>query len=180
VRVAGRKWEVRREGCVPAEALAEATVCRILFICTGNTCRSPLAQALCVRLLAERLGCAAHELNRRGFLVQSAGLAAMMGEGATAEAVATAQEMGGDLNQHRSQPLTYEMLTQADFVFTMTASHLYALRAAGLDHVVPPQLLSPEGADVADPLGGERAVYQACAHEILAHLQQRLPAILQS
>ncbi len=180
VKVTGKSWEVRREGCLPAAQVAATAACRILFVCTGNTCRSPLAEALCVRLLADQLGCAPEDLPRRGFLVQSAGLAAMIGEEAAAEAVMTAQELGGDLTRHRSQPLTYELYAQADFVFAMTGSHLYALQAARVDAAPVPALLSPAGADVADPLGGERAIYQACAHEILGHLRQRVPEILQA
>ena len=57
-----------------------------VFVCTGNTCRSPLAEGLCKKLLAERLGCPAEELPQRGFLVISAGIAAMMGGEAAAEA----------------------------------------------------------------------------------------------
>lgn len=180
VRVTGRYWQLMREGCLPAEVVAEAAVRRILFVCTGNTCRSPLAEALCLRMLADELGCAPQELKQRGFLVQSAGLAAMMGEEATPEAVAVAQAMGADLSQHRSQPITYELFAHADHVFAMTSSHLYALRAAGLDLAASPELLSPAGDDVADPLGGAGAVYEACAAQIREHLRQRIPAILQA
>jgi L-threonylcarbamoyladenylate synthase len=180
IRVAGKEWQVRRAGCLSEEALREAGLCRILFVCTGNTCRSPLAAALCQRLLADELGCAPAELKQRGFLVQSAGLAAMMGDEASPEAVVTAQYLGADLSQHQSQPLTHELLAQADHVLAMTASHLAALQFAGHGIAVTPQLLSPEGHDVVDPLGNVQEVYQACASEILGHLRQRLPAFLQT
>jgi L-threonylcarbamoyladenylate synthase len=178
VRITGKRWEVRREGSISSQQVADAALCRILFVCTGNTCRSPLAEALFVRLLADRLGCAPDELKSRGFLVQSAGLAAMMGEEAAAEAVATAQEFGGDLSRHRSQQISFDLLAQADYVFAMTASHYYALQAVALPNGPVIELLAPTGCDVADPLGGERGVYQRCAHEILGHLQQRLKEIL--
>src|SRR5207253_2534389 len=79
VHVNGNRWRVAREGAFPAAALEQLLPCRIVFVCTGNTCRSPLAEALCKKLLAERLGCAPQELPGRGFIVHSAGLAAMMG-----------------------------------------------------------------------------------------------------
>jgi protein-tyrosine phosphatase len=180
VQATGKTWQVLRPGSLSSEQIAAATACRILFVCTGNTCRSPMAQALCVRLLADEFGCQPEELPQRGFLVQSAGLAAMIGEEAAPEALATVQEFGADLSSHRSQALTYELLEQADFVFAMTASHLYALQAAGALAASVPQLLSPVQRDVVDPLGGERAVYQACAEEILGHLRRRVPAILQA
>jgi L-threonylcarbamoyladenylate synthase len=180
VRVTGQRWQVRQAGSLSAEQVAEAALCRIVFVCTGNTCRSPLAEALCIRLLTERLGCAPGELRQRGFLVQSAGLAAMIGDEAAADAVTTAQELGGDLARHRSQPLTYELFAQADFVFAMTSSHLAALQGVRVPGGGRAALLSPTGDDVVDPLGSERAVYQTCAREILEHLRQRLPEIVQA
>src|SRR5207253_3189276 len=107
--------------------IEEAAPCRIVFVCTGNTCRSPLAEGLCRQLLADHLRCAAEELGKRGFCVQSAGLAAMIGAEATPEAVAAAAELGADLTGHGSRPLTIEMLLQADRLFAMTASHLRML-----------------------------------------------------
>jgi protein-tyrosine phosphatase len=180
VQLAGNSWQVRREGSLSAAQIAAAAPCQILFVCTGNTCRSPMAAALCSRLLADKLGCAPEDLPRRGFLVQSAGLAAMIGEEAAPEALTAVQELGADLTPHRSQSITGELLTQADLVFTMTASHLYALQGTGLVEGHQLQMLSPTGQNVADPLGGEPAVYQACAQEILGYLRQRLPHILQA
>src|SRR6516165_10637865 len=107
--------------------MAENFNCHILFVCTGNTCRSPLAQALCARLLADRLGCEPADLPARGFFVQSAGLAAMIGAEATPEAAAIAREHGADLSGHKSQPLTLDLLAQTDLLFAMTEAHLHIL-----------------------------------------------------
>ena len=67
--------------------LRQQSACLVVFVCTGNTCRSPLAEALCKKRLADALGCAMADLPGRGFFVCSAGLAAMMGGPAAAEAV---------------------------------------------------------------------------------------------
>jgi protein-tyrosine phosphatase len=156
----------------------QLTACLILFVCTGNTCRSPLAEALCKKLLAERLGCAVEELPGRGYVVCSAGLSAFPGSLAAEEAVAVAQARGADLAAHASQPLTPQLLRQADFVFGMTQGHV--LGAAGLLIDDPPvlEVLSPDGADLDDPIGGDRQVYEACAEQIEAALRTRLPMLI--
>jgi protein-tyrosine phosphatase len=169
VRVDGATWSVLREGPMSAEELGEQTACLVVFVCTGNTCRSPLAEALFKKRLADRLGCTVGELPGRGFLVISAGLAAMMGGAAAAEAVEAAQAYGADLGGHVSRPLTPELAAQADYLVAMTRSHLLAL-ATGFPGGARPRLLSPAGEDVSDPIGCDRQVYRECAEQIWAHL----------
>jgi protein-tyrosine phosphatase len=178
LRVTGKQWQIERPGGLPADAVQELLVCRVLFVCTGNTCRSPMAEALMTRLLSDRLGCLPEELAGRGFLVQSAGLAAMMGTEASPDAIAAVRECGADLSAHRSQRLTLDQMLLADHVFAMTESHLWALQNVDVPDLPTPQLLSPDGEDVPDPIGAEPEVYRACAREILGHLQKRLPEIL--
>src|SRR5256885_1156204 len=69
VEVQGGSWSLRREGVVSAEELRQQLACLIVFVCTGNTCRSPLAEALCKKHLASGLGCAVEELPGRGYVV---------------------------------------------------------------------------------------------------------------
>ena len=174
VSVRGRDWQTLHEGAIPASEIEEAAPCRIVFVCTGNTCRSPLAEGLCRKLLADRLGCSPAELFRHGFYVQSAGIAAMIGAEATPEAVAVAQELGADLSGHGSQPLSVELLLEADRLYAMTTSHvrmLYGVRG------VTPRLLAPDGEDVADPIGGTPEVYRDCALQIKGHLEALLPEL---
>ncbi len=173
VEVRGEQWAVRREGAVPAADLARLAAKLVLFVCTGNTCRSPLAEALCKKLLADRIGCGVEELADRGYVITSAGLAAVRGEPAAAEAVTVADELGADLSGHSSRPATPDLLAQADVVVGMTAGHLHTVAGftghdAGPGQVV--RLLCGES-DLSDPIGGDRAVYQACAGTIWQHLQ---------
>src|SRR5262249_48725084 len=143
VRVNGSTWSILREGVVSAADLQRQTACVVVFVCTGNTCRSPLAEALCKKLLAERLGCSVGVRPRGGFLVLAAGLAAMMGGGAAAEAIEVAQELGADLSDHVSRPLTAKLLSQADYIIAMTRSHIATLLSQYPQLGLRPRLLSP-------------------------------------
>jgi protein-tyrosine phosphatase len=179
-RAEGRRCAVEQAGALTQEAIDDHAVCRILFLCTGNTCRSPLAEALCTKLLAERVGCAPGELQQHGFLVQSAGLAAMMGSEASPDGVRVAADLGADLSQHRSRLVSMAMLVMADRIYAMTVGHCYTLENLGLEGIVHPQQLAPDHQDIADPIGGELADYRTCAHQILECLRQRLPEIWES
>jgi protein-tyrosine phosphatase len=171
VRVEGAGWQVVQPGAVSESALRKQAACVVVFVCTGNTCRSPLAEGLCKAQLAERLGCTPADLPERGFHILSAGLAAMSGGPAADEAVEAARAYGADLTGHRSQPLTADLAAQADFLVAMTRSHLLALveRYRGL--AARPRLLSPAGEDLADPIGCPHAVYEECARQIWGCLE---------
>jgi protein-tyrosine phosphatase len=178
VQVEGESWKVLRQGVLTEEQLRGLTGCVVLFVCTGNTCRSPMAAGLCKKLLAERLGCAANELEMQGFRVLSAGVSAMMGGTASPGAVAAARQLGVDLEEHVSRPLTMPLLLQADYIFALTRSHQRAIEYFfGEEDAMVVELLSPEGLDVVDPYGGEQAVYDECASELLRCLQARVAAI---
>ncbi len=180
VHVNGSAWKVLREGVLSADALRRLSACVLIFVCTGNTCRSPLAEALCKKLLAGQLGCSVEELPTRGFFVLSAGLAAMMGGGAAPEAIEVARQFEADLSAHRSQPLTARLLAQADWVVVMTRNHAEALAEQFPEAGACLRLLGPEGADIPDPIGGAQEIYEECARQIVQGLERLLPEVQQS
>jgi protein-tyrosine phosphatase len=169
VEVNGDSWQVVRPGVVSSEQIRQQTACLVLFVCTGNTCRSPLAEALCKKRLADRLGCTVAELPARGFHVLSAGLAATSGSPAAAEAEQVARSYGADLSAHLSRPVTPELAAQADYLIGMTRGHLRALADHAARLGAAPRLLDPAG-DIADPIGCEQLVYEQCGQQIWHHL----------
>jgi L-threonylcarbamoyladenylate synthase len=179
VSVNGDGWEIVRPGVVSDEQIRRQTACLIVFVCTGNTCRSPLAEALCKKRLADRLGCAVEELPARGYHVQSAGLAAAAGGPAAVEAEQVARGFGADLSAHRSQPLTPELAARADYLLGMTQSHVRALTDYFGHLGVVPRLLDPAG-DIPDPIGREQPVYDECGQQIWQRLQSLVAEILPS
>jgi L-threonylcarbamoyladenylate synthase len=167
-------WSVLRAGAVPREDLVRMAGTILLFVCTGNTCRSPMAEALCKALLAKRVGCRPDELVDRGYVVLSAGVSAVDGMPAAANAVEVVKSRGGSLAGHASRRAAPELVRQADLILAMTLDHLDAL----LDRVpeVAPRarLLDPEGYDIADPVGLDRDTYHRTARDIEAHLDRLL------
>jgi tRNA threonylcarbamoyl adenosine modification protein (Sua5/YciO/YrdC/YwlC family) len=171
VHIQGENWKVVREGVISSAVLQSLTACLIVFVCTGNTCRSPLAEALCKKMLADQLQCPVEELPQHGFLVRSAGMAAITGDRATPEAIETARELGVDLQSHQSQPVTGELVFQADYLVAMTQTHVQNLLSRFPHDAPTPVLLCPEGADVPDPIGCDKAVYRECAKLLQKYLE---------
>jgi protein-tyrosine-phosphatase len=135
---------------------------RLLFICTGNTCRSPLAEALARREAIER-GLADVE-------VASAGTSAWDGAPASDGALLVALERGLDLSTHRSQQLTRELVQSHDVVLAMGPHHVEraeALGGEGRTHLLTAFAGGASARAINDPFGGDLEQYR----ETLAELQ---------
>lgn len=167
-------YAVTEPGLFPVEEIERYAARIVLFVCTGNTCRSPLAEALAKRLLADRLRCTPDDLPRRGVWILSAGVAAHGGGPASEESAAVAAEFGADLGDHRSRPVNPQLLAAADDVVTMTGAHADALSARYPGVGPTPRLLCGD-ADLDDPIGSGVGVYRACARTIITHLERFIP-----
>jgi protein-tyrosine phosphatase len=132
----------------------------IAVVCTGNTCRSPMAETLLREKIREKFG------SEDAVRVLSAGVAAGGGSGASPQAVEVMGARGLDLTGHSSQQLDESIINVADLVLTMTRGHQRAILAAWPTMNDRVFTLRRDGGDITDPVGMPVETYQQCADQI--------------
>jgi L-threonylcarbamoyladenylate synthase len=173
VKIKQDSYEIVRGGVYDERIIDRLLRTTVLFVCSGNTCRSPMAEAIAKRYLAERLNADPQELEKKGFIVMSAGSFAMPGARAAQPAVEAMKAIGADLAHHRSRPLTVELIHQADFIYTMSSSHADMVRSLVPGAAEKVSTLDPAG-DIEDPIGGDLSLYTEVADRIRKLIEQRL------
>ena len=165
VKVGKQDVQILREGAVSASRIRKWATIRLLFVCTGNTCRSPMAEGFCRKYFADNLGCQVDGLESFGYIVNSAGLAACEGAPASRHAIEVCRDGKIDLSCHQSRQLTLEDIEQSDVIFTMGQYHrdsiVQLLPAASKRCFV-----LDETSDIMDPIGSGIEVYQDCFQQI--------------
>ncbi len=132
----------------------------LLFVCSGNTCRSPMCEGY-MRHMFEQAG-------MNDIKVVSAGTSAGLGQPASQGSIGALKRYGVDISAHRSRPLDAELLNEADMIVAMTSSHKLRIGAISAEALKKTSLLMDYagGGDVADPYGGNQDVYFGCFDEM--------------
>ena len=145
---------------------------KVLFVCTGNICRSPMAEGF-FRELTQARG---------GFESLSAGLAAIDGQSPSTNSVTAMNELGIDIRAQRSTQLTPELVAEVDYIFGLAHGHV-----ENLDRYFPQarekifllrefvETLPRHEREISDPIGGDLSVYQACRDEIKQGVESIIP-----
>jgi len=173
VKIGKNGLEILRAGVYSEAEIKMMSVVKFLFVCTGNTCRSPMAKGIFSKYLAEKLGCRVDQLEEKGYKTVSAGTMGITGMPASPEAVAACAARGVDLSEHISTGLTRQLIEDCDFVFAM--SQVHCERIAALSPIFADRCVLLAGdRDIEDPIGQPQSVYDRCAYIIEEAVKKRI------
>jgi tRNA threonylcarbamoyl adenosine modification protein (Sua5/YciO/YrdC/YwlC family) len=177
VEIRDNGWVIKRTGVIDERTIRRMATTEILMVCTGNSCRSPIAEYLFREKLAERLGIPPDQLAGQGYVISSAGTIGFSGGTISELSCQELAKRNIDGSKHRSQPLTIELIQRAERIYAMSSEH----RAAVID-LVPAAadrvFMLDDQSPVADPIGGGPEEYRGCAEHIERAVDARLEEFL--
>ncbi|PKL42705.1 MAG: threonylcarbamoyl-AMP synthase [Planctomycetes bacterium HGW-Planctomycetes-1] len=194
VKISPAGLQILRQGAYSQEQVWKMYTVNILFVCTGNTCRSPMAEGLARKALAEKLGCGAcpapshsavqnksercgvDQLAQMGYKIASAGVSVINDIDASPESIRFCELKGIDISGHKSRAVTSEMIEKADYIFVMSAGH-----KDGIMRFCPTaenRCMLLDDSDISDPLGGDFQAYSICGGIIEKAVNKRIGELL--
>ncbi len=177
VKISPTGWQIIREGAYSEKQIQKMLTVNILFVCTGNTCRSPMASGFAKKLIAQKLKCGVDQLEQIGYKITSASVIALDGIDASAEAIRFCASRGVDITGHKSRRLTAEMLKEADYIFAMSTEHRNDITRISPEAGQKCMLLSDAG-DINDPIGRDFETYKICGRIIEKTVNKRIGELL--
>ena len=178
IRLDGRRLDILRTGPFTDLELQTDAATKVLFVCTGNTCRSPLAQAIAQQQAAKILGIEPAEVLAHGLAFGSAGTSTLQGMPASSGSVAAGAEIGIDLSDHSSTNLTPELVAEADYIFCLSESHRISIVDIMPEVEAKTVLIDPSGKDVTDPFGGDLETYRLTRTALEDLIGQHIEALI--
>jgi len=173
VKIGKKALQILRPGVYSQSELEKLSQLGFLFVCTGNTCRSPMAEGMFRKYLAEKLQCNLDQLEKIGYKVSSAGVMDMAGFPATSQAIAACAAKGIDIKAHKSSILSQELVQESDLIFAMSQMHRERVIALS-SQAAGKCLLLAQDKDIPDPIGQPQQVYNECADMIEKALKNRI------
>ena len=159
----------------------------VLFVCTGNTCRSAMAEGIFKKMLKER------KEDNSSFNILSAGISALPGTSPTPEAIKVMFEQGIDISQHHTQELREELIKKADLILVMANEHkeyiykefpfaqnkTFLLKKFTLNNKTESNQNNERNYEIIDPIGRKIEFYRIIARELKENLEKLLDKILE-
>jgi len=173
VKISANGLEILRAGAYIQSELEAISEINFLFICTGNTCRSPMAEAMFGKYLAEKFGCEVDQLEKKGYKVYSAGIMNIDGVPASPEAIVACAAKGINIENHRSRALTKQLIEESDVIFAMGRMHCERIIKL-VPEAADKCRLMVKDRDIPDPIGQPQLFYNECAEMIDRAVKQRI------
>ena len=177
VKIGKKGVEILRLGIYSKELLDIMSTVKFLFVCTGNTCRSPMAEGIFRKYLAEKLHCKVDQLEQVGYKVSSGGVMNTSGFPASVGALNACASKGIDLSAHRNKGVSKELIDETDYIFIMEPIHKERIIALNQEATNKCFLLA-SNKGIADPIGQPQEFFNRCADMIEDAVKERISELV--